>query len=101
MIAGGTVQPLTYDDDYAGMGWNRQVSITVTLANITGALENIRHSKPNKEPLKASMLYMAIGFAEAIRFDVVISKITKGEAILPADVSWDPGPGTRVLRHDQ
>jgi len=100
-IAGGTVKALSFTDDYKGMGWDRISPITITLDNITNALDNVRYSKASKEPTKSSMLRVAIGFAEAIRFDVVITKIREAVPILPSDVSWDPGSGTRVLRHGQ
>ncbi len=98
-IAGGTCKALSYSDDYKGMGWNRQGAITVTTGDLGFALENIRHSK-NKEPDKTSMLRVALAFAEGVRFDTVVARICDEQAINPADVSWDAGPGTRVLRCD-
>ena len=100
IIAEGTVKFLSHGGDYKSLGWDRLGSITVTLENVTYALQAVQFMNSNKAPDKTSLLRLVIAFAEGIRFNGVALNIVKGEAIDPKDISWDARNDTRVLRHD-
>ncbi|MEZ5670568.1 MAG: ribosome-inactivating family protein [Alphaproteobacteria bacterium] len=103
--AGGAINAdlkLNYTNEYGDLGYNRQVAIKVTLDNVNGALAALYNAKTTtaQDSLKQPLVYTAIAFAEAVRFDDVLGHILKGEAI--DDLDWDKHKDKskiRVVQH--
>lgn len=93
---------LTFNDDYATLGWNRQgLAVnaggpTVTVATLDQAL----HSASNGAVSSKQLCTIVIALAEGVRFDDVEKAVRAGSTITTAMVDWamQMGAGKAVLR---
>lgn len=77
-----------FGNEYKELGYDRLGAITVTLDNVNGALAAAYNAKATTsvDALKRAFLYLAISFAEAVRFEDVLDHIIDGTEI--DDLDW-------------
>jgi hypothetical protein len=78
----------SFGNEYKELSYDRLGAITVTLDNVNGALGTAYNAKAttSADALKRAFLYLAIAFAEAVRFDDVLDHIIAGTEI--DDLDW-------------
>ncbi len=83
---------LPYSFDYTQLGYNQSQSSgegTVNLATLNAALAQLFNASTRAHPdtFKGSIVQLAIGLSEAMRFSDVMKAIIKGEAL--GRLNWD------------